>query len=276
LHITSWPFHYKTSEEENQMRARIEIAVLMLATAITAHGQTTPAWRTPTCATPQDTVTDFNTERREPFTGVLTTIPPNPALYFLLPGLEGCPPGSPAGCVPLEVREKLVYRQHEKVILLWTFVAAVDSKFPTCTPGGICTDEELEGSTVVEKATLGIKHILTSCSPLPSLMFAGTVTQQSFPQPGDKVYPGGWGVDIAGATFALSTGYTTDSDPNPPGSHGGPGVKYDCATLYPEQPPLFNVTESVAGVGVAWAPCAVGTLTLGHEEDTSEQQEDNN
>lgn len=247
------------------MRAQIGIVVLVVATAITAYGQA------PSCGS--DKVKDFNTERREPFSGVLTTIPPNPALFFLLPGLEGCPPGSPAGCVPLEVREKLVFQPDENAILLWTFVAASDSPFPTCTPGATCTDADLEGTTVVEKATLGIKHILTSCSPLPSLMFTGTVTKQSFPQPDDAVYPGGWGVDIAGATFALSTGYTTDSDPTPPGSNGGVFATYDCATLYPGQPPLYNVTESVAGVGVAWAPCAVGTLTFGHEHDKGDQQQ---
>jgi hypothetical protein len=247
------------------MRLRIGIAVLMVATAISAYGQVT----TDCGRDSRNTVTAFNTERQEPFSGVLTTISPNPNLYFLLPGLEGCPSGgSPSDCVPLEVREKLVYQRqgHERVILLWTFVTRKDSPFPTCTPGGICTDVDLEGSTLVEKATLGIKHIVTSCSPVPSLMFVGTVTQQSFPQPGDMVYPGGWGVNITGATFALSTGYTTHSDPNPPGSNGGPFASYDCAALYPGQPPLFNVTESVAGVGVAWAPCAVGTLTFGPDE----------
>jgi len=245
------------------MRLRIGIAVLVLAAtvAVTALGDTDP-----TCG---GKLTDFNTERREPFTGVLTTIPPNPALYFLLPGLEGCPSGSPPYCVPLEVREKLVYTQNDNAITLWTFVAPVESPFPTCTPGGICTPQELEGTVEVEKATLGIEHILTSCSPLPSLMFTGTITDQIFPRPGDKVYPGGWGVDITGAKFALSTGYVTPSDPVPPGSNGGPGSPADCATLYPGQPPLFNVTESVSGVGVAWAPCAVGTLTFANQEDNN-------
>jgi hypothetical protein len=256
-----WPFEYKTSFKENQVRVHIGIAVLMMATAVTAYGQATPR-----CDS--DKVTDFNTERKEPFVGgVSTTVPTNPALFSLLPGLEGCPSGSPSDCVPLEVREKLVYLQREKAILLWTFVTASDSPFPTCTPGAFCTDEELEGTTVVEKATLGIDHTITSCSPLPSLMFVGTVTQQAFPRPGDTVYPGGWGVDITGATFALSTGFTTKRDPNPPGSDNNTGFSYDCATLYPGQPPLFNVTESVAGVGVAWAPCAVGTVTFGHEYD---------
>lgn len=252
------------------MKVRIGIAVLMVAKAITAFGQASQDGQA-SASCGSDKVTVFNTERREPFSGVLTTIPPNPALYYLLPGLEGCPPGSPTACVPLEVREKLVYQPHENVILLWTFVTASDSPFPTCTPGSICTDEELAGSTIVEKATLGIKHILTSCGPLPSLMFAGTVTKQSFPQPSDAVYPGGWGVNITGATFALSTGYTTDSDPNPPGSSGGSFASYDCAIQYPGQPPLYNVTESVAGVGVAWAPCAVGTLTFGHDNERNDE-----
>ena len=140
-------------------------------------------------------------------------------------------------------------------------MTASDSPFPTCTPGSTCTDAELAGTTVVEKATLGVRSVTFSCSPLPSILFSGTVMQQSFPRPGDAVYPGGWGVDITGATFALSSGYTTGDNPNPPGSNGGPGSPADCATLYPGQPPLFNVIESVPGVGVAAAPCAVGTFT---------------
>jgi hypothetical protein len=237
------------------MRFRIGFAVLMLATAITAYGQATPA-----CGPDRVRVTAFNTERREPFSGTLTTIPPNPALLFLLPGLESG---------KLEIRERLVYQRHrhEQEILLTTFVIESDLPFPT-------SDEDLGISTIVEKATLGIKHIFTSCSPLPSLMFVGTVKQQSFPQAGDALYPGGWGVNITGATFAFSTGYTTQSNPSPPGS----GY---CAGLYPTQPPLFNVTESVAGVGVAWAPCAVGTLTFEPEndnenDDNNGQQQDNN
>lgn len=209
------------------MRLRIAIAVLMVATAITALGQAVPA-----CAASGDTLRVFDTERREPFSGVLTTIPPNPALLPLVPGLI-------AGT--LEVREKLVYDRHDKVIRLVTFVIDVNAPFPT-------SQEDLlsPATTIVEIATLGVKQIITSCHPLPSLMFVGTM-QQNYPQRSDALYPGGWGVDITGATFAFSTGYTTASEPNPPGAA-------PCAAG------LFNVTESVAGVGVAWAPCAVGTL----------------
>jgi hypothetical protein len=213
------------------MRLCIGIAVLMVTIAITAHGQAAPS-----CARPGDTVKVFDTERREPFSGVLTTIPPNPALLPLVPGLLN---GT------LEVREKLIYYRHENVIRLTTFVIDVNAPFPTSAD-----DLQSPATTIVEKATLVVKRILTSCSPLPSVMWVGTM-EQNFPQPGDTVYPGGWGVDITGATFAFSTGYTTNEDPNPPGSTS-------CAAG------LFNVTESVAGVGVAWAPCAVGTLSFGH------------
>jgi len=218
------------------MRLQIGIAVLMVATAITAFGQA------PACATAGDKLTAFNTERREPFSGVLTTIPPNPALYYLVPGLEN---GT------LEIREKLDYNLHYKVVGLITFVIDVTAPFPTSAA-------DLKTATIVERALLGVNNIITSCSPLPALMFTGTVAQQSYPLPGDALYPGGWGVDITGAAFALSFGYTTDDNPAPPGSS-------DCAALFPSQPPLFNVTESVAGVGVAWAPCAVGTLSFKYE-----------
>jgi hypothetical protein len=228
------------------MRLRIGIAVLMVATAITAVGQAAPA-----CATQGNTLTVFDTERREPFSGVLTTIPPNPALFPLLPGLLG---GT------LEVRERLVYDRHDKVIRLVTFVIDANAPFPTSD-----ADLQSPATTIVERATLGVKRILFSCHPLPSVMWVGTM-RQDFPQPGDAVYPGGWGVDITGATFAFSTGYTTRSDPNPPGSipFVPPGANpryYDCSAG------LFNLTESVAGVGVAWAPCAVGTLRFGHKNE---------
>jgi len=235
------------------MKLRIGIAVLMLATAITAHGQTTPACGPPVLASNftakttfiahgnlQPTVTAFNTERREPFVGVLTTIPPNPALYSLLPGLlDGT----------LEVRERLIYDRPRKVIALTTFVIDSMTPFPTSD-----SDLAAPGTTIVEKAKLGVEAAFFSCSPLPSVTFAGTVTEQSFPQPSDAVYPGGWGVNIQGATFALSFGYTTDSNPTPPVSSYWSSY---CTGLH-----LFNVTESVPGVGVAWAPCAAGTFAL--------------
>jgi hypothetical protein len=191
----------------------------------------------------------FDTERREPFSGVLTTIPPNPNFPQAL--LLGLFTGS------LEIREKLVYDRHDNVIRLITFVIAKDVSFPTSD-----ADLNAQGTTIVERATLGVKEIITSCRPLPSVMWVGTMRQNS-PKPDDDLYPGGWGVDATGATFAFSTGYTTDKDPNPPGSapQVPPGADpryYDCSAG------LFNVTESVAGVGVAWAPCAVGTLEFEH------------
>jgi hypothetical protein len=205
----------------------------------------------------------FDTERREPFSGVLTTIPPNPALFPLLG-----PPGLLDGY--LEVRERLVYDRHQNVIRLITFVIPSALPFPT-------SDADLQSSatTIVERATLGVKQIFLSCTPLPSVMWVGTM-RQDFPRHRDAVYPGGWGVDITGATFAFSTGYTTDKDPNPPGSDpfvppGANPLYYDCSAG------LFNLTESVAGVGVAWAPCAVGTLSFEHEHEFGrEHGEDRN
>jgi hypothetical protein len=235
------------------MKLRIGIAVLMLATAITAHGQATPACGPPVLTsnftakttfiahgTLQPTVTAFDTERREPFVGgVSTTIPPNPSLLPFVPGLIN---GT------LEIRERLIYDPPKKAIALTTFIIATATPFPT-------SDSDLAAlGTVVERATLGVEAAFFSCSPLPSVTFAGTVTEQSFPQPGDAVYPGGWGVDIQGATFALSFGYTTDSNPTPPVSSYWASY---CTGLH-----LFNVTESVPGVGVAWAPCAAGTFTI--------------
>jgi hypothetical protein len=220
---------------------------MVLATAITAHAQAAP-----TCATQGKSLTVFDTERREPFSGVLTTIPPNPALFPLLPGLLS---GS------LEVRERLVYSRHDKAITLITFVTQASAPFPT--PDAVLNNAA--STTIVERATLGVKQIILSCEPVPSIMWVGTM-RQDFPLPGDAVYPGGWGVNVTGATFAFSTGYTTKDDPTPPGSipfipPGADPRFYDCSAG------LFNVTESVAGVGVAWAPCAAGTLSFRQEDD---------
>src|SRR4051812_10135065 len=100
------------------MRLPIGIGVLMvLATAATAHAQASPF-----CAKAGDTVKVFDTERREPFSGVLTTIPPNPALFPLLPGLLN---GT------LEVRERLFYVRPQNVIKLITFVIPASVPFPT-------------------------------------------------------------------------------------------------------------------------------------------------
>lgn len=232
------------------MKLLIGIAVLMVvmvATASTAHAQAAPA-----CATQGKSLMVFDTERREPFSGVLTTIPPNPALFPLLTGLF---------TGTLEVREKLVYSRHDKVITLITFVTHANAAFPTSN----ATLLNPALTTIVERATLGVSEIRLSCEPIPSIMWVGTM-RQDFPLPGDAVYPGGWGVDITGATFAFSTGYTTKDDPTPPGSipFVPPGADprfYDCSAG------LFNVTESVAGVGVAWAPCAAGTLSFRQEHE---------
>jgi hypothetical protein len=226
--------------EEKQMRLRIGIAVLMLATAINIYGQATPPM--PPCR-PQR-VTAFHIERRLPFSGVLTTVPnQNPLILSFVPGLVS---GT------LEIRGQFLYQPQGRVILVTAFIIESDLPFPT-------SDQEREEyGTVVDKLTLGIKHISTSCSPVPSLMFVGTVTQ-NFPKPGDALYTGGWGVDLTGTPYSLSTGYTTPSNPNPPGSSS-------CANPYPKQPKLFNVTESLAGVGLGWAPCAVGTVTFEPEE----------
>lgn len=237
------------------MRLVIASTVLMVATASVAHGQAVPS-----CARPGDTVKVFDTERREPFSGVLTTISPSPALFPLVPGLLD---GS------LEVREKLVFSRHEKVIRLITFVVGADVPFPT-------SDADLQdpGTTIVERATLFVERILFSCEPVPSVMWVGTM-KQHYPQPSTPQNPGGWGVDVTGATFAFSTGYTTNDNPHPPGSMPDltfvpPSAHrfYDCSAG------LFNVTESVAGVGVAWAPCSAGTLEFGHGKGNNHDKDD--
>lgn len=216
------------------MRFHIGILLLMGATAITAYGQASPA-----CGA--NKLTAFSTEQRVPYSGVLTTIPTNPTLFPYVPGLVD---GS------LEIRVKLLYQQKGsgRVILANSFIIESDFPFPT-------SDQDRQDyGTEIETATLGIDHIYTSCSPVPSVMFTGTVTQ-TFPKSGDVMYPGEWNMDVTGAKFELSTGFTTQSNPNPP------GASY-CAGLYPSQSPLFNVTETLAGVGVEWAPCALGTLTF--------------
>jgi hypothetical protein len=230
---------------------RIGIAVFMLAITISAYGQAAPA-----CAGPHDRLKSFDTQRREPFIGgVSTTIPPNPALLPLVPDLI-------SGVT--EIREQLDYDRHESAILLTTFITASNAPFPTPTDElaglNFCSAESGPNGPpcAVERATLEVKHIFTSCEPLPSLMFQGRFGENA-PD------PGGWGIGVTGATFALSTGYTTASDPNPPGSTYNP---------FPPQSNegcengtgMFNVTESVAGVGVAWAPCAVGTLSFEHRD----------
>jgi hypothetical protein len=228
------------------MRVPIGIAVLMVTIAIAAYGQAAPA-----CAGPHDKLKYFDTQRREPFIGgVSTTIPPNPDLLPLVPDLI-------SGVT--EIREQLDYDRHESAILLTTFITDSIAQFPTPV-------EELLGlpycnaqngpPCAVERATLEVKHIFTSCTPHPSLMFQGMFGANA-PSP-----VGGWGTDVTGATFALSTGYTTESDPNPPGStyHPFTGSDFGCGNVTG----MFNVTESVAGVGVAWAPCAVGTLSFEH------------
>jgi hypothetical protein len=231
----------------------IAAALMVVGTAITAQAQQPAA---PACETNGNKLRVFDTERREPFSGVLTTIPPNPA--FDASALELLRNGT------LEVRERLVYSRKEKVIRLTTFIIPAFVEFRTGPADfGTPPQDFASYAFVAERATLKVENIVTSCDPLPSIMWVGTM-QQDFPQPGDPVYPGGWGVDVTGATFAFSTGYTTNDNPHPPGSQPvapedatNPAQYSDCYVSG-----LFNVTESVAGVGVAWAPCSAGVISF--------------
>jgi hypothetical protein len=186
------------------------LAVIALSLAAAAQTPTPPA----TCTTAPTSVTAFNIERVVPLTSVLTTLTPT-APANVLAGLAG---GA------LEIHEQLIYNPQLGTVTSTIFLVAAGSPVPT-PQSGI--------TNIVQTAQIQLREILTSCSPTPSILFVGTVTNSS--SPAGSVY----GVSFNGAPAAVSVGYTTDTPAK-----------------------INNVAVVVAGSVIVYSSGATGTLTV--------------
>src|ERR1700676_740936 len=174
--ITSW----------KQLKPALTAATLLitLAGAIPLGAQTT----TPTtCTTPPPGLTTLNFERSVTLADVLTTLTPNLPANVL---------ASIAGGAQ-EIREIFIYNAQQNTVTSTVFLVASGAPLPT---------PNFNFQTgVIQSTTVKISQILTSCSPVPSLLLVGTVNNTT-------TTTGVYG-NVNGALAAIGIGYTTDTPP---------------------------------------------------------------
>jgi hypothetical protein len=177
--------------------------------SLVAAGQSTPS----TCTTAPTSVTALQLETAIPLANVLSTFTPNadPATLAAVAG------GA------LEIRELLVYNPQLGTLTGTVFLVATGSPLPSPLSA-------ITVANTVSVLTETVSQLLTSCSPVPSLMFVGTITGDS-----GKLFGG----SAIGASAAIALGYTTDTPPK-----------------------VNNVSTTVAGVVTAYSSSASGTLTI--------------
>ena len=190
------------------------LGALPLAAALTfaVSAQTTTA--PSTCKVAPTTVTALNFERQVTLSNVLSTFTPNAPANVLAAIAGG----------GVEVRERLVFNPQLSTITSTIFTVSPGSVLPTPL-----TQDITQGTLTVN--TFRVDEIRASCSPVPSVLFIGTITSA----PTTGLFAG----NLNGATAALSVGFTTDSPPK-----------------------INNVAFVVAGVVVEFSPAASGTLTF--------------
>ena len=180
------------------------------STPTTPTTATTPS--SSTCTTAPTTLSALNFERSVTLSDILTTLTPNLPANVLASITGGAQ----------EIREILIYNPQLGTVTSTVFLVAAGAPLPT---------PNFNFQTgVIQTNTLKISQILTSCSPTPSLLLVGTISNSSA--------TGAFG-SLTGAPAAISLGYTTDSPPK-----------------------INNVVEVVAGAVVAYTSDATGTLTF--------------
>lgn len=127
-----------------------------------------------------------------------------------------------------QIRERLIYNSPANTITATLFLVAPGAPLPT----PIATDVT---QTTLATYTVSIANIYQSCTPSPAIMFVGTISGSS----GSGTVAAGPIGSLLGAPIAISVGYT---NANPP--------------------VINNVVTLVAGVAVAYAPAASGTVTF--------------
>lgn len=152
-------------------------------------------------------------ERAVALTDIRTTITPNlnPATLAALQ----------AGA--MEIRDLLLFNPTINTVGVTTFTVAPGSPLPT--PTGV----DISGSTI-QSFSLAIDRIYVGCKPNESVMFTGTITQNS------TVGPYG---SFQGAPAAISVTLSSDNPPK-----------------------ISNVVELISGVGVVYSSAGMGTVTF--------------
>jgi hypothetical protein len=201
--------HWKTEVTLTAAMLLVALAgVIPLAAQTTPTTPTTPS----TCTTAPPGLTTLDFERAATLTDILTTLTPN------LPANELASIASGAQ----EIREIFIYNSQQGTITSTVFLVAAGAPLPT---------PNFNFQTgVIQSTTITISQILTSCSPLPSLLIVGTVSNSST--------TGVYG-NLTGAPAAISIGYTTDTPPA-----------------------INNVVEVIAGAVAVYSAAGTGTVTF--------------
>ncbi len=201
--------HWKTDVTLTAAMLLVALAgVIPLAAQTSPTTPTTPS----TCTTAPPGLTTLDFERAATLSDILTTLTPN------LPANELASIASGAQ----EIREIFIYNSQQGTITSTVFLVAAGAPLPT---------PNFNFQTgVIQSTTITISQILTSCSPVPSLLIVGTVSNSS--------KTGAYG-NLTGAPAAISIGYTTDT------------------------PPLINnVVEVIAGTVAVYSAAGTGTVTF--------------
>jgi uncharacterized protein (TIGR03437 family) len=187
--------------------------------AVALEAQTPVPASSPTCTTAPPGVQSFFIERTVQTSNLESTYDTSISETVLASLASGA----------LEIREQLLYNPQANSLTSTVFLVPPGSTIPTPASVDI-TSMTLAGYTI------SIDRVYSSCSPYPSLMFAGTITSSS----GGALAPNGiYGLKFNGTPAVVSLGY-----------HAG-------------DPPQFNnVVTLFAGFAVSYSQVAYGTLTF--------------
>jgi uncharacterized protein (TIGR03437 family) len=190
--------------------------------ALTLEAQNKPApvaAPSPTCTTAPPTVQSFSIERTVMAANTGTTYDTSLSASILASLAAGTQ----------EMREQLVDNPQTNTLTSTVFLVQAGSPIPT--PAG--TDIS---ATTLATYSISIDRTYTSCSPFPSIMFAGTITSSS----GGASAPNGLYNEVfSGMPATVSIGYTMDTPPQ-----------------------VNNVVTLLAGIAVSYSPAGYGTLTF--------------
>lgn len=186
--------------------------MLAITAIVPALAQTPPA-PTPTCTTAPGAPTALNIERTFTFSNALSTRTPT-----IDPQTQAA---ITAGA--LEARQLISLPTNSTAIQVTEFTATPGSTSPTLA-------QNITASSTLSSFTFNITNTLTSCKPVPTVLFVGTITN-NFPKS-----PFG---DVSGTPAALSIGYTTDAPPK-----------------------INNVVLVYAGVAEVYSASGSGTITF--------------
>ena len=190
--------------------------VLALASGIPLAAQSTPTTPTTgptsTCTTPPTGLTALNFERAVTLSNILTTLTPNLPANDLASITGGAQ----------EIREILIYNPQQGTVTSTVFLVAAGAPLPT---------PNFNFQTgVIQSTTITISQILAGCSPTPSVLIVGTVTNSS----ATGVYG-----SLTGSPAAISIGYSTATPPV-----------------------ISDVIEVIAGQVAVYSASGTGTLTF--------------